>query len=122
MLYTFPFLFVISIIGCVAGTLLTPAEDTETLKHFYKTVNPWGWWGPIRELVKREDPSFVPNHNFVHDMLNVAVGIVWQLSLVVLPIYIVLQKWSWAGIVLVILVVTSAFIKFNWFDRLEKAT
>ena len=122
MLYTFPFLFAISIIGCVAGTLLTPAEDTETLKRFYKTVNPWGWWGPIREMVKREDPSFVPNHNFVHDMVNVAVGIVWQLSLVVLPIYIVLQKWSWAAIVLVILVVTSVFIKFSWYDRLEKAS
>jgi hypothetical protein len=55
-------------------------------------------------------------------MLNVAVGIVWQLSLVVLPIYIVLQKWSWAAIVLVILVVTSVFIKFSWYDRLEKAS
>jgi hypothetical protein len=72
--------------------------------------------------VQREDPSFVPNQNFVRDITNVAVGIIWQLSLVILPIYIVLQKWSWAGIALVVLVATSVYVKLNWYDRLEKAS
>ena len=51
---------------------------------------------------------------------NVAVGIVWQLSLVVLPIYIVLRNWRLAGAVLAVLVVTSTIMKFNWYDKLEK--
>jgi len=122
LLYTFPVLFVISIIGCVAGTLLTPPEDPATLKKFYKTVNPWGWWGPIRAEVIREDPAFVPNQNLVRDLTNVVVGIVWQLSLVILPIYLVLQKWTWAEMTLVILVTTSVYLKFSWYDRLEKAS
>ena len=52
------------------------------LKNFYKTVNPWGWWGPIRDKVMEEDPTFEPNYNAVHDLTNVVVGIVWQLCLV----------------------------------------
>ena len=121
-LYTFPFLLLLSLGGCLAGTYLSPAEDEEVLKKFYKTVNPWGFWGPIREQVMKEDPSFVPNRDAAHDMINVAVGIVWQLCLVTLPIYIVLKQWTWSGGILVVLVATSIFMKFNWYDRLEKAS
>jgi Na+/proline symporter len=120
-LYTFPVLLLISLGGCLAGTFMSKAEDDEVLKKFYKTVNPWGWWGPIREMVVREDPSFVPNDAAAHDLTNVAVGIVWQLCLVTLPIYIVLKQWNWAAIIFVVLAVTSVYIKFNWYDRLEKA-
>jgi Na+/proline symporter len=121
-LYTIPILIVISIIGCIAGTCLSRPEDEAVLKKFYKTVNPWGCWGPIRAKVMAEDPSFVPNHNFKRDMINVGVGIVWQLCLVTLPIYIVLRQWPVAGGIAVLLAVTSIFMKFNWYDKLEKAT
>jgi SSS family solute:Na+ symporter len=84
-------------------------------------VNPWGWWGPIRDKVMREDPSFVPNRDAVHDLTNVAVGIVWQLCLVTLPIYIVLHRWDWSGGIVVVLALTSVYMKINWYDRLEKA-
>jgi hypothetical protein len=120
-LYTIPILIVISLVGCIAGTLLSKPEDDAVLKNFYKTVNPWGFWGPIRAKVVAEDPSFVPNHNFKRDMFNVAVGIVWQLCLMTLPIYLVLRQWNWVGGIAVTLVVTSVIIKLNWYDKLEKA-
>jgi hypothetical protein len=49
------------------------------------------------------------------------VGIVWQLCLTALPIYIVLQHWSWVGAIAATLLVTSAILKFSWYDKLEKA-
>ncbi len=120
-LYTFPIIFGISVVGCILGTFLSQPEDAETLKKFYKTVNPWGAWGPIRALVAKEDPNFQPNPNFGRDCSNVGVGIVWQLCLTALPIYLVLQQWSWVGAILVMLAITTVFIKFNWYDKLEKA-
>jgi len=84
-------------------------------------VNPWGWWGPIRAKVMADDPSFQPNHSAARDLTNVAVGIVWQLCLVTLPIYIVLQQWPAVGGIAVVLVATSTIMKFNWYDKLEKA-
>ena len=119
LLYTFPVLFLVSLAGCFAGTLLTAPEDEAVLKKFYKTVNPWGWWGPIRNKVVAEDSSFVPNRNAARDLSNVAVGIVWQLCLVTLPIYIVLQQWSIAGGIVVLLALTTVYMKFNWYDRLQ---
>ena len=120
-LYLFPVILGFSVAGSLLGTFLTKPEDEAVLKKFYLTVNPWGAWGPIREKVRRENPSFQPNPDFKKDCLNVAVGIVWQLCLTALPIYLVLREWSWTGGIAVVLLVTSVFLKFNWYDKLEKA-
>ncbi len=119
-LYLFPIVLAASIVGCILGTFLTKPEDDAILMHFYKSVNPWGAWGPVRAKVMKEDPDFKPNPGFWRDTINVLVGIVWQLSLTALPIYIVLRDWQWAGGIFILLVITSIFIKFNWYDRLEK--
>ena len=102
-------------------TLLTKPEDDEILKKFYRQVNTWGWWGPIRAKVIQEDPSFLPNRDAARDLSNVAVGIVWQLCLVTLPIYLVLREWPWFWPILAMLAATSVYLKFRWYDKLEKA-
>ena len=119
--FTIPFILVLSTAGSFLGTLLTAAEDDAILMNFYRTVRPWGFWGPIRDKVMAEDPSFVPNGDFVKDCTNVAVGIVWQVSLAALPIYIVLRDWRWAATIAAVTLGTSVFLKFNWYDKLEKA-
>jgi putative copper export protein len=52
-------------------------------------------------------------------MFNIAVGIVWQVSLVALPLYIVIQEYRRAAITLAITLGTSAVLKFTWFDHLS---
>src|SRR5580658_4699496 len=54
LLYTFPFIFLISAASSLVGTLCTKPEDDAILMHFYKTVRPWGAWGRIRDLVLQE--------------------------------------------------------------------
>jgi Na+/proline symporter len=120
-LYLFPLIFAVSVVGSILGTLLTRPEDDAVLMNFYKTVNPWGAWGPIRDKVVKADPNFKPNPDFWRDTINVLLGIIWQVSLTALPIYIVLRDWGVAGMIFFILIVTSIFIKFNWYDKLEKA-
>jgi len=53
-------------------------------------------------------------------MFNVAVGIVWQIALVVLPMYIVIWELKRAAITLAIVLGTSAILKFTWYDHLER--
>ncbi len=83
-------------------------------------MRPWGIWGPIRKKVEQEHPDFQPNRNCGRDWANVFVGIIWQLCLTALPVYLVLRNWAWVGAILVVLAVTTVFIKFNWYDKLEK--
>jgi Na+/proline symporter len=120
-LFFFPILLVLSLAGCLVGTYFGEPEDETILKHFYKTTRPWGFWGPIREKVMAENPRFEPNREMLKDWVNVLVGIVWQLCLTSLPIFIVLREWNSAGAVFATLAVLSVFLKFNWYDKLSPA-
>jgi Na+/proline symporter len=116
----FGLVFGLSLVGCLVGTLVTRPEDDEIVMDFYRRVRPWGFWGPIREKVQKLDPSFEPNRDFLLDMFNVVVGIVWQVSLVALPIYVVIRQFDRVAITVAIVLVTSLILKFTWYDRLEK--
>jgi len=67
-----------------------------------------------------ENPQFKKNPNFKRDMFNVFIGIIWQTSLVVLPIYIVIQQRFPVFIAIIILVISSFILKRNWYDKLEE--
>lgn len=119
-LYYFPILLLISFIGCILGTLMTKPTDMETLKSFYKTVKPWGFWGPVHDQVVADDPDFKANLNFKLDMFNVFVGIIGQTCLTLLPIYFVLLQWTETIIVFTIIVVCGFILKSTWWDKLKE--
>jgi len=121
-IYAFPYVLAISLAGCIAGSYLTRPEPDEVLIGFYMRVKPWGFWKPVLEKVRQRHPEFQPNRNFKRDMFNVAVGIVWQTSLVALPIYLVIHESSSMFVTLAIVVITSTILKFTWWDTLDDAT
>jgi hypothetical protein len=115
----FPVILIFSTIGSILGSLLTKPEDDETLMKFYKTVRPWGFWKPVHQKVVKADPSFEGNRDFLKDMFNIVIGIAWQLSLMVFPIFIVLREWTPFLISTGIMIVTSVILKFNWWNKLK---
>jgi solute:Na+ symporter, SSS family len=119
-LNAFPFILLISLVGCITGTLLTPAEDEQVLKAFYRQVRPWGFWGPILTKVQADDPTFQRNKDFWRDMFNIVVGICWQTSLVALPVLIVIRKFQGALVAVAIVAVTAVILKFSWYDNLDR--
>ncbi|GBD93879.1 sodium/glucose cotransporter [bacterium BMS3Abin05] len=118
-LYYFPVILAISLAGCIIGTLKTKPTDENTLKEFYKQVRPWGFWKPIHDKVVAENPLFKNDSNFSRDMINVFVGTVWQTSLVAMTIYFVIMRFIPAAIAALIVVLTSIFLKKNWYDKIK---
>jgi Na+/proline symporter len=121
-LYYFPLMFLFSLVGCFVGTLATPPTEEKVLMNFYRTTRPWGFWKPIHDRVVAEDPAFARNRDFKRDMVNVTVGIVWQLCLTILPLYLVMKQGFPLAVAAVLLFLTTAFLKRNWYDKLEKTT
>jgi SSS family solute:Na+ symporter len=115
----FPLVVGISLVGCLLGTFLTAPEDDAVLMDFYRRVRPWGFWGPVLKKVLAEDPSFKRNKDFFRDLFNIAVGIVWQIALVALPLYIVIKEFDRAALAAGVILVTSLILKFTWYDHLE---
>jgi solute:Na+ symporter, SSS family len=116
----FPVIFLVSIVGCVVGTLLTKPEEDEVLIKFYKNVRPWGFWKPVYKKVIETDPGFERNKDFARDMFNVVTGIIWQTSLVAFPVFIVLREWRSFTIAITVTVITSVILKFTWWNRLKE--
>jgi Na+/proline symporter len=115
----FPLLLLVALAGSIAGCLLTEPDDEEVLKKFYKQSRPWGFWTPIYEKVVAEDPEFVRNENFARDWMNVVVGIIWQVTLVVMPIFLVIRKFDSLAVSAAVCVATTWVLKKHWYDRLE---
>jgi SSS family solute:Na+ symporter len=118
-LYVWPLLFLISIVGCLAGTYSAPPTSNEVLKKFYSTVRPWGFWKPVHHLVVKENPNFEPNRRFKLDMFNVVLGIIAQCCLTILPMYVVLWLKLPLLITILILVAIILILKRTWWDKLE---
>jgi solute:Na+ symporter, SSS family len=119
-LYTFPFIFVISLLGCLLGSYLTEPDDETVLKNFYKKVRPWGFWKPIRDKINAETPGGVSaNTDFWRDMINVIVGIIWQVALTATGVFLVIKAWDELIASIIIILVSSFILKRNWLDQLQ---
>ncbi|MFD1469593.1 sodium:solute symporter family protein [Hymenobacter caeli] len=119
LLYWFPLLFAISMTGSIVGTYMSPPTEAAVLQSFYKTVRPWGFWGPVLAQVQAQDPSFQPNRNFQRNMVNIVLGIIAQLCLTILPMYLLLSQHVPLAITVAILVVVVLILKKTWWARLS---
>ncbi|KAA6441021.1 Na+:solute symporter [Dyadobacter flavalbus] len=117
-LFYFPAILLVSAAGAIAGSLLTPATDMEVLTKFYRNVMPWGFWKPVREAIQREDHSFAPDMNFRKDLFNVAVGVVAQTAITVLPVFFILMMPVQTCIAALVLVVCILVLWKTWYRKL----
>ncbi|GEA09947.1 sodium:solute symporter family protein [Alteromonas sp. KUL49] len=118
-LFGFPILFGICLTACVAVSLLTPPDDMATLKNFYLKTRPWGFWAPVIKALQEEDENLVINKDMVRDLCNVFVGLIWHTSLAAAPIFMVIQQWQPFALSMIVIVLTSIYLKFFWWDKME---
>ena len=120
-IYMFPVILAFSVAGCLIGTYIRPLENREAVKEFYRRTRPWGFWGPIRREVMEENPDFVPNQEGRRDAVNIVIGIAWQFSQVVIPIYFMIRENYQAMGWVIVLVATTWVLKKNWWNKLPEA-
>ena len=120
IIYAFPLVILpVSMLGSLLGTLLTRPDDEQVLMSFYKSVRPWGFWDPIYKKVIAIDPNFKRNVSFKRDMFNCLVAVIWQMVLILIPIFLVIREYLSMTISIGVLLISMATLKFNWYDKLE---
>jgi solute:Na+ symporter, SSS family len=115
---SFPINMIASLLAAVAISYATAKQNELELHHFYTTTNPWGFWKPVKEMALKLNANFLPNKNFALDTFNVLVGIVWQMTMIIMPIYIVIKEFNMALLWLIVWLTCTAILKFSWWKKL----
>jgi Na+/proline symporter len=118
-IYIFPVIFLISFLACFLATLFTKPEDMAILKQFYKQTRPWGFWRPIIDEVLKDDPTFQANKDFKRDAFNVVIGVIWQMSMIVIPLYLLTGNTTETITSVVVFIITSIILKKTWYNNLK---
>jgi hypothetical protein len=118
-LSAFPFILIISGIAGIGGSLVTAPDNEATLQEFYKKVRPWGLWKPILEKIQSNKGHIRKNDNFSRDMLNIFIGMVWQINMVLVPIYLLVYEYTAFTVSLGLAIGTTLILKKNWYDKLD---
>mgnify|MGYP000315475298 CR=1 FL=1 len=115
-----PIVVGINVAASVAAALLTTPTDRETLKRFYKSVQPGGWWGPVARDVAAEDPAF-RKESFARDLVNTLIAVPWIVSLYLFPIFLMFRRWTTMAWCLGVTVALSIVLYFTWYRHLPPA-
>ena len=118
-LNAFPFILILSGLAGIGGSLMTAPDDDKTLEEFYKNVRPWGFWKPILNKIQSSDANVRKNDNFYRDMFNIFIGMVWQINMVLVPIYLLVYEYTAFTVSLILVIGTTLILKKNWYDKLD---
>jgi len=113
---SFPLISIGSLVACLVVSLATaPAED-ETLRKFYRTVRPFGAWGPVRKacgLSERElaDPAESPWRM----VWNTSIACCGVTGMYLSPMYLIGHWYYRAGMWFGVFLGAATVLYFTWY-------
>ncbi len=116
---TMPIVALSVMLIAIIVALLTPDTDDETLKRFYRDVQPAGAWRRVAALVRRDDPTF-RKEPFGIDLLNVCIAVPWLAALYTAPVLLITHRMKAAAIAGVIVLALTALLGMTWWPNLPK--
>ncbi len=114
----FPVIAIASTLITITVSLLTQPTDIETLKIFYRKVQPAGAWRPAKDAVLADDPAFKKQSPFWRDAINTVVAMIGITALYVSMLYLVLHRLEIAFTLLATTLVSVVILYFTWYKHL----
>jgi len=117
----FPVIALASFILTIAVSLATEPTSIDTLKIFYRKVQPAGFWNPPRTAVLSEEPDFKKQSPFARDVINTLIALVGITALYVSTLYLILHRLSVAFGLIAAAVLSVIILYFTWYKHLPPA-
>jgi Na+/proline symporter len=114
----FPVIALASVIITIVVSLLTKPTDIETLKNFYRKVQPAGAWRPAKEAVLAEEHEFKKQLPFAVEAFNTLISMVGITALYCSMLYLILHRLSVGFGLLGVTAVTVVILYFTWYKTL----
>jgi len=117
----FPLVVFGSFLMSILGSLLTGPVDNPVLIEFYRSVRPWGAWGPVRKEAGLSSAELsVRSEKASFGLLNVLLGMAAISGLYLFPMYLVGRWYASAAAAFGASGVAVAVLYFTWYKNLPK--
>jgi solute:Na+ symporter, SSS family len=103
----------IGLVATIAGTYMTKPTERAVLEKFYKETRPFGFWGPLHTIIPPNMRRKMDRENR-RDVLALPFALMWQITLFLLPMQMVLGAWRAFGITFAIFAVSLSGLYFIW--------
>ncbi|HND61195.1 MAG TPA: hypothetical protein PLB90_06910 [Opitutaceae bacterium] len=110
----------LSFVGTIGASLLTPPTPMPVLQHFYRTTRPFGFWKPLHDQVQGPEREAMDRENR-NDMIAVPFALVWQVTLFLLPMQLVIKAYDAFWCTLPIFLTGLAGMYWFWWRPLMRA-
>ena len=114
-----PAINIVTLIGCIAGSLLTQPTDKNVLLEFYRSVKPKGFWKPIRLAsgLTKTELNFNLNKTSII-LINVIVGSISILVFYLTFMFLIGHWYLYSLISLVITIIGVSILYTTWYKKL----
>ena len=106
--------------GSILGTYVTKPTNRKVLEHFYQTTRPFGWWGPLEDCLPADVRQRMKKEHF-YDVLSLPFAIVWQVTIFLLPMQLIIRSWNAFLVTLVIFTISLTGLYLFWYQKLPAA-
>jgi Na+/proline symporter len=114
----FPVIAILSTIVTIVVSLATQPTDIQTLKNFYRKVQPAGAWQPARAAVLAEEPDFKKQSPFRLDLFNTVVALIGITALYTSMLYLILHRLTIGFGLLSTTLISVIILYFSWYKTL----
>ena len=114
----FPVIAIASTLITIVVSLFTQPTDLNTLKNFYRKVQPAGFWKPAKQAVLAEDPGFKKQLGFRTELFNTVVAMIGITALYVSMLYLVLHRLTIGFGLIATAVFCVIILYFTWYKTL----
>jgi solute:Na+ symporter, SSS family len=109
-----PIISLASLVGCLLGSLLTPATPAAVLEVFYARVRPFGFWKPVRMLIPKT-PQIAPVALIAAQVSAAALALVASFLSV---FFLIGHYFTHFGVAIGVVLLGAMFLYHSWYTRL----
>ncbi len=114
----FAFVAVFAFAATIIGCLMTKPTEMGTLVYFYKKTRPFGFWGPVRKYLTKEQLGYIDNENR-RDIAALPFAFLYQVTLFMLPMLVIIHESAVFWYVLPVFAVSVVMLYLLWYRNLR---
>ncbi len=119
-IFMFLVIVAINLVATVAAVLLFPPPSLDVLQHYYRTVKPYGVWGPAKHAIDNVQRAALRKEMYFN-LISLPFAIVWLVTLFLWPMQLVIHNWlGFLGTFLLFLA-SLIVLYFAWYKQLAKS-